>query len=96
MENQKQVVYNHEAESYLEAVGADENMRNNLAKIMAKISEKLLIEDYSKSQVHEHIRHNLSYEELLMIATEFAFEKTKEIHHEMLKSKLKEISDFLK
>jgi hypothetical protein len=31
-----------------------------------------------------------------MIATEFAFEKTKEIHHEMLKSKLKEISDFLK
>ena len=69
-------IFNHEKQSFVEALGFDQKDLDSVNMKLAKSSKYIIMEMPKQSEICEHIAKEFSYTELLFVATLFVTEKT--------------------
>jgi hypothetical protein len=72
-------VFNHEKESFIEALGFDKEDVRDINIKLANSSKYIIMDTPKNSELCEHIAKEFSYNELLFIATLFIVDKTAKI-----------------
>lgn len=69
-------IFNHDKESFVDALGFDQKDLDSINMKLAKSSKYIIMEMPKQSELCEHIAKEFSYNELLFISTLFITEKT--------------------
>ena len=72
--------FNHEKESIAEAMGLSKNHTDELSEKLANIAKQCINDSFKPSHIAEKIANELSYTELVFVATQYLSEKIYSFH----------------